>query len=190
MPGTSQPRGSSEGFRAIYQQPRSGAASYQFGDWLTDLKSIADMGDRFIANGDAYSGRHVGARIGCGGLGADNSTALIRVLLAYKVAMNGVEDQYVLRLYSTLTCTAGNMLGADGKRIADTITFSLGEWGTYLEAKTGARVSTALTVASVPQGFAMYDVPDLDNCDGLVLDTQISGGGASVSVNPLICLTT
>lgn len=186
-PTVAMPRGSTTGFVA---RPSRGTHLYRHPDFLTDLKTLDDIDDLLIPNGDDATGRHIGARIACAGLSANDATALVRVLLVYKLKFDGV-DYYSLREYATLTFTAGQMVAPNASnRVANTVTAALGVYGTFLEARTGARVASALTVGTVLEGMAEYQIPDLDNCDGIILDTQISGGGASTTVVPLLALTT
>lgn len=190
MTSIAMPKGSTTGFKSALLADR-GTHLYRHADFLTDLKRWEDIQNDFIPNGDNVSGRHIGARIACAGLSANDATALIRVLLVFKLSIKGV-DYYSLREYATLTCTAGAMsLGGDSsQRVANTIVAALGVFGTFLEARTGARVASTLTVGTVGEGMAEYQIPDLDNCDGIILDTQISGGGASATINPLFAFTT
>lgn len=190
-PTVAMPRGSTTGWQSALQS-NEGTHLYRHADFLTDLKILDDINDVLIPNGDDTTGRHIGLRVACAGLSANDATALIRVLLVFKVKINGV-DYYSLREYATLTCTAGQMVAPDASnRVANTIVAALGVYGTFLEARTGARAASALTVGTVLEGMAEYQIPDIDNCDGIILDTQIqgSGGSTSTTINPLYAFTT
>lgn len=181
-------RGSSSGWQGAPR--RSANAIYEFGTFLTALRTLENIQSDVIWNGGDDSGRHIGLRVACAGLGNNDTTALVRVLLVFKIKSNipDVADRYVLHEYATLTFTAGQMTGADGRRIADQVSAALGAYGTYLEAKTGARAASAKSATN--DSMAEYDIPDIDNCDGIILDTQLSGGGSSETAQALYRFTT
>lgn len=188
------PRGSTTGFQSAFD-PDKGTALYRHPNFLTDIKTWSDISNEMIPNGGPSEGRHVGLRVAVGNLSADNVTASVRILLVYRIRVNvGDEtpvDYYILREYATLAVVAGQMtIGSASKLMADTIVATLGAWGTFLEARDNARDATALTVATVPQGMALYDIPDVDNCDGVIFDLNMTGGGASSSANVFSCWTT
>jgi len=196
-PNIALPRGSSTGLRTALESHRGGAASYIYADPAVasfDLSTLQDNANApLIMNGDERSGRHVGLRVGCAGLSADGVTALVRVLLVKKVQdyrgpANPSTDKYVLLPYCAITFTAGTMTLGTGNHIADTAVISLDDYGTHMEARTSARAASAYSPAN--NQMALVQIPDIDNCDGIILDTQISGGGASTTVNPLYEFTT
>lgn len=156
-------------------------------DLVADL-DLASVGMKpLILDPSQSSGKPVGMNIGFINMSANNSQATCDVYLVRRLRLEDATYRYAITLYGTLTATAGSNKIDTNRNVADTITISLAAEGTRIETKTGIASSAG---AGANNGFALFNIPDLDNAYAVLLDAYCAGTPAATRVNTVHEFTT